>query len=171
MTNDDWVDDDTPWADPAIRLRYEALLGAFMLHHNAIDDMVLRLVTVILRRLGRTDLPDQPVRGSFYLRLYVLDLLKSTPEGCALTVAQMKELYDLTTFRNDVAHGHMDQNPFQGSYDLLSKGKLVKGDFSLGRMEEMAKRADEAHTMLRHAMARYEFEPINLQDLRSITSS
>ena len=170
MTNDDWDDDETPWADPAIRLRYEALLGAFMLHHNAIDDMVLRLVTVILQRLGRTDLPDQPIRGNFYLRLYVLDLLKSTPEGCALTVAQMKELYDLTTFRNDVAHD-MDQNPFQGSYDLLAKGKLVKGDFSLGRMEKMAKRADEAHTMLRHAMARYEFEPIDLQDLQAITSS
>lgn len=171
MTNGVWDDDETPWADPAIRLRYEALLGAFMLHHNAIDDMVLRLLTVILSRLGRSDLPLQPIKGNFYVRLYVLDVLRSTTEGCDLTAVQMKELYAITKFRNDVAHGHMDQNPFQGSYELLSKGAPLKGDFSLERMEEMAMRATEAHTMLRHAMAQYEFERIDMQKFQAITSS
>lgn len=162
---DDFEDDDIPWASPEIRQRYEASLGAFMLAFNQVDHLLACVLETILRRLGRRDLVDGAngiAKKDFAFRVYVLDLLKSTPEGRGVSLICCQELRQLAKDRAILAHGHMDQNPFDGSYRLIWKGDDKGEGFTEERIDGLTSRARALWDALRYAEAFYVFDAVDV---------
>jgi hypothetical protein len=122
---DFWGDDGdcAPFADPQIRLDYEAALGRLILAHNEVDFRLAKALERVVLRIA----PDRSMmhyaRGTFENRLRNLDLFqKAVPESGVVKI-DVAALRRLNAIRNDVAHGHFDQNPFDGSYTLIGDGK------------------------------------------------
>ena len=133
---DDSYDDDIPWADPSIRTDYEAALGRLILAHNEVD---LRVTQLIERCLDRLDNPP-PMRrlthGMLGERLRSLDLLKALPINLELDRVDLSKLHQLNNDRNVVAHGHFEQNPFDGDYVLIGRKKRIE-DYPTERLDRI----------------------------------
>ena len=68
-----------PWSySPETRASYEVALGRFILAFNDVDDLVTKLIRLVLWKLGRDDLFGRCVEKDFAHKLFVLDLLKSS---------------------------------------------------------------------------------------------
>jgi hypothetical protein len=133
-------EDSTPWADPAIRLAYEAALGRFILAYNQIDFYLEKILRLVLSSANEDLLKD--IGGStFSGKLLSLELLSHTTEGNTLKVLKFKELRNLNTYRNKYAHGHMEQNPFDGSFEILAKKPITNA--STEALEKLANDAEE----------------------------
>lgn len=120
---DGYDDDVPPFADPNIRIDYEAALGRLILAHNEVDYRLAKALERVVLRFAADRSFIQYARGSFDTRLRNLELFqKATPTAGAVRI-DVAELRALNTIRNRVAHGHFDQNPFDGSFTLLGDGK------------------------------------------------
>jgi hypothetical protein len=162
MTSDDFPEpDDIPWAPPHIRLEYEAALGKFMLAYNQLDHLLSEVLTMALEELGRHDLVVAKggiEKTDFWFRLFVLDLLRSTSVSQAFEKVDIKGMRDISAERAVVAHGHMDQNPYDGSFTLIKSG-VDKGDgYTSERLANLAEKADQLWYLLRYADAYFTFK-------------
>lgn len=140
---DYWEEDhDTaPYADPAIRPAYEAALGRLILAHNEVD---FRLAKALERAVLRIA-PDRTLihyaTGTFDNRVRNLELLQRLAPGSGIVGVDVAELRRLNAIRNTVAHGHFDQNPFDGSFVLVGDGKgrdKKKKEFATSELDEAA---------------------------------
>lgn len=164
MNEEQFDDDDVTWASPEIREKYESALGKFLLTFNQIDFTVLQLTETVLGRLGRIDLAKKISERDFSFRIYLLDVLKETEAGAGVKRVNFAALRQLASERALLAHAHMDQNPFDGSYKLISKG-VDKGEgFTSERVIGLAKGADTIWEDLRYAEAYYEFDNLDIVD-------
>ena len=152
------------WAPPGPRAEYEAALGRFTLAYNQMDHQLTEVIETILRRLGRQDLLTV-ARGAsiatceFWFRLCMLNVLKSTAEGQGIADVPVKDMRDLASERAVLAHAHMDRNPFDDSYRLISKG-AVKQPYTSNRIDQLAAKAERCWEALRHAEAFYDFSDV-----------
>jgi hypothetical protein len=119
----DFEDENEPWADPAIRLDYEAALGRFVIVFNEGDYYIGSIIRLELRARNRLDIAVSKVPEGFAKRLELLDVLMSSSMVADLSTLSLDALRSLNTSRNLVVHGHFDENPFDGSYKLISKQK------------------------------------------------
>lgn len=159
MSDDPW--DDTPWADPVIRSDYESALGRFVLRFNEIDNRVRRLLETVFARSNVVSLGKQVRSARFSLKIDYLEALKSDPEGFGLRDVPIAELRALGTERNFVVHAYFDQNPFDGTYDLI--GDKRRGYLSQSDLDALTARADDVLYALRLAEARYDFADVPLE--------
>lgn len=157
MTEPD--DDDIHWADPAIRAEYEAALGRFILAFNEVDHRLSQLIRQELRTRNRHGLADSVATGPFAQRLATLDVLSSNAETRALSSLPFDRLRLFNTVRNRLAHGHFDQNPFDGSYQLVLKAKVH--DYPSARVAEMAAELVEIADQFRLTEAIYDFDDVS----------
>jgi hypothetical protein len=148
-------DDDTPWASPEIRANYEAALGRFILAFNQIDNELTDVIETVLRRLKRDDLVTACTKRDFSNKLLVLDLLKSSAEGDGIRSISMAAMREVAGERNRLAHGHFDQNPFDGSYDVVTRS--VGSTYSAEMLDRLTEKANRCWDELRHASGYYEF--------------
>jgi hypothetical protein len=155
MTDKAWDEDDVPWASPEIRQEYEAALGRFILAFNELDNLLTEIIQRTLGRLDRGDLVKACKQQNFALKLLTLDLLKSSREGAAIADVPIPQMKQVAGERNTLAHGHFDQNPFDGSYDIVVKN--VRASYSVERLDGLTQMADKALQALRHASAVYDF--------------
>lgn len=86
-------------------------------------------------------------KGSFTARLNHLRTLNNRFPELKLRDLQFEELVALNELRNVVAHGHFDQNPFQGDYALI--GKTRRDDFPAKRLDEITARLEEAANVIK----------------------
>lgn len=158
----DDFDDGVPWAPPEIREEYTAALGRFILAYNQLDYLLTQILTMALTKLGRDDIISYKGREiqkqDFSSRLYVLDILKSTSQGEGLCDIPIKAMRDLSAERAVLAHGHMDQNPFDGTYTLVKGGQDKGPGYTSDRIDGLAKKADELWDKLRYAEAYFTFD-------------
>jgi hypothetical protein len=112
-------DDGIPFADPAIRTDYEAALGQFILAFNEVDYRLSQVIRCELSHRGCTDLAATAANGPFAQRLATLEILAATAENGRLSACPIARLRSLNTDRNNLAHGHFDQNPYDGSYAIV----------------------------------------------------
>lgn len=132
--------DDVPWADPAIRTNYEAALGRLILAHNDVDLHLTRLIEECLKQLDNPKHLKKLATGSFIERWDNVRMLRAIrPEMTLLLGVDFKELHELNELRNIVAHGHFEQNPFQGDYELITR-KQRHNDFSVTRLDTITAR-------------------------------
>jgi hypothetical protein len=155
MTDKAADDDDVPWASPEIRQQYEAALGRFILAFNELDNLLTEIIQTTLERLDRRDLVKAWVRQNFSLKLLTLDLLKSSRESKAIADVPIPLMKQIAGEWNSLAHGHFDQNPFDGSYDIVVKS--VRASYSAERLDGLTEKADKALQALQHASAVYDF--------------
>jgi hypothetical protein len=155
---DDFFDDNIPWADAAIRQGYDAALGRCMLGFNQLDNLLGKILKTILVRLDREDLVDDCVhRADFAQRVRILDLLKHTTEGDGLVNVSVTDLRSVAGERNILAHAHFAQNPFSGEYWLVNRKDKIEQHYSAERIDGVASRISGAWTALRHADTYYTF--------------
>lgn len=154
-----WDDDNIPWADPAIRVDYEAALGRFILAFNEVDHRLSHLIRQELLVRNRPDLADSVATGSFAQRLETLDVLSSKAENRELSSLPFARLRLLNSDRNRLAHGHFDQNPFDGSYKLSLKAKAH--DYPSARIAEMATELGKIADLFRFTETFYAFEDVS----------
>lgn len=145
---DNW-DDGITWADPQIRVDYEAALGRLILTHNEVDLSVTRLLTRCLNRLGDPPAMKRLATGTLSERLQNLSLLKSLPIRLELSAVDIDRLIRLNRDRNIVAHGHFEQNPFDGEY-MLVDAKQRQHDFPTDRLNRIT---DELRRVASHLSA------------------
>jgi hypothetical protein len=162
MTAPDDDDDDIPSADPAIRTDYEGALGRFILAFNEVDYRVSQVIRLELRRRKRSDLAETASKGQFAQRLETLDILASTSKDGNLREIPLARLRSLNAHRNALAHGHFDQNPFDGSYALVLKGKAR--DYPMERVLMLTSDLAEIGEQLRSTEVIYDFENLQVND-------
>jgi hypothetical protein len=159
-------DDDLPWAGPSIQRDYEAALGGFLVRFNRIENAVNRLLRFSLARLGRLDLERQTVRATLQTRVQNLCLLMlSFP-----TSAQVpsKEIEALSAIRNELAHGHFEQNPFAGDYEIV--GTARSKPWLPRDVERQAEEADRIWDQLRLIEAWFIFADAAVLPVPSVDS-
>jgi len=113
-------EDDIPSADPQIRLEYEAALGRFVLAHNEVDYYLGQIIGLSLDRLSET---NTDIAQTFAGRLAQLAILRHSNACPELSKPNLARLAQLNASRNRLAHGHFDQNPFDGTYKLVEKAR------------------------------------------------
>lgn len=153
MTDADEAEE--PWASPEIRLAYEAALGRFILAFNQLDNILTETVETVLLRLNRNDLVKSCTGRDFSFKLFVLDLLRSSTEGTGIKDAPIELMRQIAGERNVLAHGHFDQNPFDGSYSVVAKN--VRASYPVERLDALTAKAAKAWERLRYSQAYFDF--------------
>jgi hypothetical protein len=159
---DDYYEPDT-WADPNIRLAYQASLGAFVVNFNELDDLVTRLVgfayEVIERPLPRS------IPRSFAAKVDLLETFGGM-KVLQLQDAPISELRAINAMRNFLVHGHFDQNPFDGSYVVIPVNKAQQADhIQAAVIDAWSARATIAWEKLRVPEAVYYFRDTDMASL------
>lgn len=158
----DPLDDDIPWADPAIRTRYESALGQFILAYNEVDYRVSQVIRTDLIEHGQPDLAETASKGNLMQRLEVLAILANTSKGNHLGQIPLARLRSLNADRNNLAHGHFDQNPYDGSYTVVLKEKTR--DYPVERILALATELAQIAELLRTAEILYDFKVLTAED-------
>jgi hypothetical protein len=150
------ADYDIPWADPAIRAEYEAALGRFILAFNEVDYRLSQVIGSELSERGRHDLAKTASKGPFAQRLETLEILVSSTKNGQLTSLPVAILRTLNGDRNILAHGHFDQNPFDGSYTLVLAAKAR--DYPIPRILRLTEELVQIADQFRHSENLYHFD-------------
>lgn len=137
---DDEYDDEGPQgsADPEIRTEYEAALGRLILAHNDVDRHLTLLIECCVKALGSPKDLRLP-NGGFNERLATLRMLRDVQPALRLSYLDFDELSDLNGQRNAVAHGHFEQNPYDGEYVLIKNSKTMK-NYPAKRLDDITAR-------------------------------
>lgn len=163
----DWDFDDSPSTDPQIQADYEAALGRFLVAFNRVDNEVAQLISTVLHLSERRDLIDDLThKADFSRKLQTLDLLTLATHSGQLKDAPIKEMRQIAGERNTVAHGHFDQNPFDGEYQLKGKGRY--SDYSPKRLDALTRRCNEVWQRLRTIDAGFHFETLGVDEQGNI---
>jgi len=152
-------DDDIPWADPSIRKDYEASLGRLILARNSLDLRLTQLIQCCLRRLGGRDVLKKLSSGNFSQRLQNLAMLESLPLDLGLASIDFDAVFELNRLRNIVAHGHFEQNPHMGDYELITN-KARHNEFSSLRLDQITAELEEFAGSIGARVAFYDFSVI-----------
>jgi hypothetical protein len=148
-------DADEPWASPEIQQNYESALGRFMLAFNRLDNLLEETLTIIPSRLSRNDLIKDYESADFSRKVRFLDLLKHSGEGYGIEHVSITVFKEIAGARNFLAHGHFDQNPFDGSYVVTNRRK--HSYFSIESIDALTDQATNACDALSGAQAVYRY--------------
>jgi hypothetical protein len=154
--------DDIPFADPAIRTDYEAALGQFILAFNEVDYRVSQLIRSELSERGRADLAATAASGPFAPRLTTLEILASATPSGRLSAAPAARLRSLNADRNRLAHGHFDQNPYDGSYAIVLSE--TARDYPVEHIRTLAAELAQIAEWLRATEILYDFDDLTKND-------
>jgi hypothetical protein len=86
--------------------------------------------------------------------------LKSSAHGAGILDLPTDLMREIATHRNKVAHGHFDQNPFSGEYNIVVKN--VRATYSADDLDLQTAKARKALDALRYSDAVYEFSNVPL---------
>jgi hypothetical protein len=150
------IDEDITWADPAIRTAYEAALGRFILAFNEADYRLSQVIAAELAKCGHAGLAETATKGTFAQRLEKLELLVSSTKDPQLAALPVAKLRSLNANRNHLAHGHFDQNPYDGSYKLILAAKTR--DYPISRIVDLGDELTQVVDYMRNTEILYMFE-------------
>jgi hypothetical protein len=159
----DWHDETEPWADPGIQKGYQAALGEFIVTFNRLDAGLTNLLRFALGDVGKLELLPQ-LRGRGYgAKLQALELLQISPSMPAIHGAPIDEMRKIAAIRNFLAHAHFDQNPYDGTYELIPPKPDKKSPERHLKEEAIRKwtaRTEVASNQLRTCEAAYWFRNV-----------
>jgi hypothetical protein len=139
-------DFDEPSADPQIQKDYEAALGAFLVAFNRIENTISDIIELSLYKAERAEIIERFKADTFSRKIGTLDLL-SIAYPHMRNANLLTELKALGADRNTLAHGHFDQNPFDGSYEVSTNSRTQS--MPIKRITELTTRAEAAWEKLR----------------------
>ena len=152
----DWHDEIS--ADVSqIRGEYEAALGAFLVTFNGIENTVNEIMYLAMQQSERPDILKRLQNVSFSRKLTTLELISlAFPKVAQRSLTD--ELRCIASQRNDLAHGHFKQNPFDGSYRIVTRSKSRSK--SVAEIDRLTERAGKCWQDLRYCVAYFEFEDL-----------
>ena len=112
-------DFEPPIADPAIRAEYQDALGRFIMAHNEVDFWLNGILTKAVKMLAPDGSLDSLAMGDFAARVAHLNLLMKTAPHLGFGNAGNGRLVELNSTRNILAHGYFDQDPYEGTYEIV----------------------------------------------------
>lgn len=115
----DIPDFDEPIADPAIREAYQNALGRFMMAHNEVDFWMTGILAKAVKMLDPDGSLNGLALGDFAARATNLSLLMKVAPHLALGGVGNGRLHELNGTRNILAHSHFDQDPWDGTYEIV----------------------------------------------------
>ncbi len=150
--------EDEPSADPDVKKEYEAALGAFLLAFNRMDNTVSDVIVLALKKAGREEIPRSIAEEDRFARkVQNLDLISLRFPDIA-SQSLIAELRALGSERNNLAHGHFDQYPFGGGYDVVTRQKRL--EVSVEKIRMLTERAEKAYHQVRRFEAYYWHEEL-----------
>jgi hypothetical protein len=158
---DDWYDD-IPSADPAIRKEYEAALGRFILAYNEVDYRLSKVIAIELSDRGNSGLGATAAKGGFTERIEKLEILVSSTTNRQLLAIPVAKLKSLNGDRNKLAHGHFDQNPYDGSYTVIQRAKAR--DYPVSKILDLTQELTGIIEILNTAEVMYDFDDLTADD-------
>jgi hypothetical protein len=159
----DDIDEGITWADPTIRTDYEAALGRFILAFNEADYRLSQVIKAELSERGDPNLGETAAKGGFAERLEKLEILMSSAKNSQLLTIPIAQLKSLNGDRNNLAHGHFDQNPYDGSYKLILRAKVR--DYPLSRILALTQKLTQIIEVLNATEIQYAFDFLNRQNV------
>lgn len=158
---DDFDDDDAPqeWADPSIRRDYEAALGRLILAHNEADRNLTIIIKQCLKALGDPPALSTMTHGNFAARLTNLGILQTLCPSFRISGIDVAALASINGDRNVVAHGHFEQNPFDGDYILIGAKKNFT-NYSTERLDKITERLGVQNRQMSAVIA-FGFDPLD----------
>lgn len=115
----DMPDFDEPIADPAIRAGYREALGRFIMAHNEVDFWMTGILAKAVNMLAPDGSLNGLALGDFATRATHLNLLMRTAPHLALGNVGNGRLHELNGTRNVLAHSHFDQDPWDGTFEIV----------------------------------------------------
>ena len=155
-TPPDWHD--IPTADPQIQKDYEAALGAFLVACTQIENTISDIIFLALEQAERKDILNRLRGDSLRRKLVTLELI-SLAHPRPLLKSAIDELRDLAAQRNDLAHGHFHQNPFDGSFEIVTDRKALS--MPIAQLKQLTERAQIAWDALRYAETYFSFDNLD----------
>ncbi len=135
------VDFDDPSEDPHLQKPdYEAALGCFLVAFNRIENMVSEVIYLALEKSGRKDVYAHLAGDMFNRKVVALELISLRYPEVA-NIGMIKELRALGSERNNLAHGHFDGNPFDGSFRIVTNKRSL--DMPIAKVIRLAAQAEE----------------------------
>jgi hypothetical protein len=162
MDDDTSWDEDIPSADPAIRTEYEAALGRFILAFNETDYRLSQVIAAELAERGHPDLGATAAKGTFAQRLEKLEILVSSTTNRQLLAIPVAKLKSLNGDRNKLAHGHFDQNPYDGTYTVIQRAKAR--DYPVSKILDLTQELTGIIEILKTAELLYHFDDLTADD-------
>jgi len=152
--NDNYYDDDylPEPADPQIQRDYEAALGDFLVKFNKLENLVSDIVRRGFEELGQPDL--YVAAHKIDMKLYVLRVISLAIP--TLHMPNIDEIKALNGERNNLAHGHFQQDQYSGKYVIVTQ-KGEERQHSVVTIQRLAKRAEAATNDLTTCMAHFWF--------------
>jgi hypothetical protein len=144
--DESWIDE--PFADPAIREEYTKALGRLILAHNEVDFWISALLTKAVAKIEPDGALDGLTDGNFYQRATNLMLLMKLAPQLPLGGVGKGSLLELNSFRNTLAHGHFEQDRYEGTVEVVRarrRGQNVKRvqDIDAARINDRAKELED----------------------------
>jgi len=144
--DESWIDE--PFADPAIREDYMKAIGRLILAHNEVDFWISALLTKAVAKIEPDGALDGLTDGNFYQRASNLMLLMKLAPQLPLGGVGKGRLLELNSFRNILAHGHFDQDPYEGTFDVVRarrRGQNAKKvqDIDAAKINDRAKELED----------------------------
>ncbi len=130
-----------------------------MLAFNRLDNLLTVVVSLVLQENGRADLIGACTGRDFWLKILTLDLLKSSVGQRSIKNVPLALMREVAAHRNKVAHGHFDQNPFSGEYDIVVKN--VSNNYSASDLDKLTAKTNQAWDALRYSEAFYHFTDVS----------
>ncbi|MGE0652477.1 MAG: hypothetical protein AB7P12_12105 [Alphaproteobacteria bacterium] len=158
----DWHDETEPWADPEIQRGYQAALGEFIVSFNRLDADLTKVLRLALGDAGKLGLFAQIRPQGYGAKLQALELLQISPSMVAIHGVPIDEMRKIAAIRNFLAHAHFDQNPFDGTYELIppkSDKKPSERHLKEEAIRRWTERINSAWSSLRSSEAHYWFRP------------
>jgi len=153
------IDDDPPMADPQIRAAYEAALGAFILTFNEADFYLRQIIGWELHGSALEKKLSRLTEGSTSARIDLAEALAARSRQPGTAGLSFDRLREINTVRNRLAHGHFEQNPFQGDYQIVLRQKYF--DYPAVRVREIERELDAIVHELRSAYYGYFFSDLD----------
>ncbi|MBY0334390.1 MAG: hypothetical protein K2X49_27350 [Acetobacteraceae bacterium] len=163
-------DDDIPWASPEIQRDYEAALGSFILAFNRVDHDLGVVLVQAFDQAGIEILAERFVRrAGFKERLELAKLFSQHPAGTYLKGICVDRLRVLSEHRNTLAHGHFDQNPFDGDFKIVERKKIK--EYPAEQIQQLTREIDQIWDSIRLAEAQYIFADVSIEEPRPSSDS
>jgi len=148
-----------PIADPAIRAGYREALGRFIMAHNEVDFWMTGILSKAVRMLAPDGSLANLALGDFATRATNLQLLMHTAPHLALGNVGDGRLHELNGTRNVLAHSHFDQDPWDGTFEIVKARHRTLTEKRLNNLnaESINKGAKELERIASHMSAVFDF--------------
>lgn len=161
MLDDDFdvPDFDEPIADPAIRAGYREALGRFIMAHNEVDFWMTGILSKAVIMLAPDGSLKELALGDFATRVTNLMLLMKTAPHLALGNVGNGRLQELNGTRNILAHSHFDQDPWDGTFEIVKARHRSLTEKRLNNLnaDSINNQAEELEAIAAHMSAVFTF--------------